>query len=57
MVDISRETHEANSVETIVDNDGTLCLSEKHRQGGLYHKNLQVLQQNIFQTIENLDEN
>ena len=44
MVDISRETHEANSVETIIDNDGTLCLSEKHRQGGLYHKNLQVLQ-------------
>ena len=40
MVDISRETYERNSIETILDNDGILCLNEKHIEEGFSHKNL-----------------
>ena len=40
MVDISRKTYERNGIETIVDNDGTLCLNEKHIEEGLNHKHL-----------------
>ena len=32
MVDISRKMYERNGIETIVDNDGTLWLNEKHRR-------------------------
>ena len=42
MVEISREMYERNSVETIVDTDGTLCLNEKHIEEGLDRKNLWV---------------
>ena len=30
MVDISRKMYGRNGAETIVDNDGILCLNEKH---------------------------
>ena len=30
MVDISRKMYEKNGIETIADNDGRLCLNEKH---------------------------
>ena len=55
MVDITRKTYEQNGIETIVDNDGILWLSEKHIEEGLAHKNVEKLQQNIIQIIENID--
>ena len=43
MVDISRETHQKNDIEKIVDNDGILWFDEKHIEEGLGHKNLQEI--------------
>ena len=43
MVDISRKMYERNRIETIVVNDGILWLNEKHKEEGLYHKNLQEI--------------
>ena len=40
MVDVIRKTYERNGIETIVDNDGILCLNEKHIEEGLDQKNL-----------------
>ena len=30
MIDITRKTYERNGIETIIDHDGILWLSEKH---------------------------
>ena len=43
MVDISRETHEWNGIETIADNDAILCLNEKHIEEGLGYKRLREI--------------
>ena len=43
MVNLSRETCERNSIETIVDNDGILPLNEENIDGQLGHKNLQEI--------------
>ena len=43
IVDISRDTYEKNSIETIVDNDQILCLNEKHIKEGLDHKQLREI--------------
>ena len=43
MVDISRETHQKNDIEKIVDNDGILWFDEKHIEEGLGHKNLREI--------------
>ena len=43
MVDISKKTYERNGIETIVDNDRILWLSEKHIEEKLYHKNLREI--------------
>ena len=40
MADTRRETYESNGIETIIDNDGTLWLSERHREQELNHINL-----------------
>ena len=40
MVDIRKKTYERNGIETIVDNDRILSLSEKHIEEELYHNNL-----------------
>ena len=40
MADTRRETYESNGIETIIDNDGTLWLSEKHIEQELNHINL-----------------
>ena len=40
MADTRRETYESNDIETIIDNDGTLWLSEKHIEQELNHINL-----------------
>ena len=39
MVDISKETCKRNAIETILDNDRTLCLNKNHIEEGLDHKN------------------
>ena len=43
MVDISRKMCERYGIETMVDNDGTLWLNEKHIEEGLDHKNVQEI--------------
>ena len=43
MVDISRKMYERNGNKTVVDNDGVLCINEKHMQEGLDHKSLQEI--------------
>ena len=43
MVDISKKTYERNGIDTIVDNDRILWLSEKHIEEKLYHKNLREI--------------
>ena len=43
MLDISRETHERNGIEMIVDNDRILWLNEKHIEQGLDHKHLREI--------------
>ena len=43
MADISKKTYERNGIETIVDNDRILWLSEKHIEEKLYHKNLREI--------------
>ena len=43
MVDINREIYERNVIETIVDNDGILCLNEKHIEERLDHKDLREI--------------
>ena len=40
MVEIIRKKYERSDIETIIDNDGILRLSEKHIEEGLDHKNL-----------------
>ena len=40
MADISRKTYERDDIETIVDNIGILCLSEKPIEERLNHKNV-----------------
>ena len=42
----TRETYENSVVEIIVDNNGTLCLNEKHIEKGLQHHNLLVVIRN-----------
>ena len=42
LVDKSREMHQKNGVEAIVDSDGTFCLNEKYIEKGSYHKYLQM---------------
>ena len=42
-VDISKETYENNDIELIVDDNGTLCVNEKHIEETLGHKNLPVI--------------
>ena len=44
MVDISRKTNESNDIETIVANDGILCLNEKCIEGRLDKKNCEKLE-------------
>ena len=43
MVDISRKMYEKNGVDAIVDNDGILCLNEKHTEERLDHKYFQEI--------------
>ena len=43
MIDISRKTYERNGIETIVDNNGTLWLNEKHIEEGLDQKKLREI--------------
>ena len=43
MVNITRETYEANGIEVIADKLGKLWLSERHVEKKLGHKNLRVL--------------
>ena len=38
MADISRKKYERNDIETIVDNEGILCLNEKPIEERLNHK-------------------
>ena len=40
MVEISKEKHERNVIETIVDKDRILWLDEEHKEEVLDHKNL-----------------
>ena len=40
---ITKETHEKNGVEVIVDNNGTLWLNKMHIEKKLDHKNLPVI--------------
>ena len=40
MADISRKTYERDDIETIVDNNGILRLSEKPIEERLNHKNV-----------------
>ena len=40
MADTRRETYEKNGIETIIDNDRMLWLSEKHIEQELNHINL-----------------
>ena len=42
MAYISKKMYHRNVVEAIVDSDGILCLSEKHIEEELDHKNLRV---------------
>ena len=42
MVNISREAHEKNGVEAIVDNYAIMRLKEKHIADGSDHKNLRM---------------
>ena len=39
----NRKMYERNGTETVVDNDGVLCINEKHMQEGLDHKSLQEI--------------
>ena len=57
LVDISKETHEKNDIEAIVDCIGTLWLNEKHIKEKLDHKNLQSSQTNMTQYIKSTDMN
>ena len=43
MIDISRKTYERNGIETIVDNNGTLWLNEKHIEEGLDQNKLREI--------------
>ena len=43
MVDIGKETYENNNIEVIIDRIDTLWLNEKHKEGKLGHKKLQVI--------------
>ena len=40
MTDISKTTYERNGIETIVDNDGILWLSEKHIEEEVRSQNI-----------------
>ena len=42
-MDISKRTYERNDIETIVDNNGTLWLNEKHTEEGVDHKQLREI--------------
>ena len=56
LVDKSREMHQKNGVEAIVDSDGTFCLNEKYIEKGSYHI-CRWLKKNTFQIIEIIDMN